>query len=100
MTYALITGASKGIGKAIAEELASQQINLLLVARDGLLLEELTQILKQQYKIQANFLAVDLATPNAVKTLNSWIETNSFQIKILVNNAGYGSKWPIYRLYL
>lgn len=94
MRYALITGASKGIGKAIAEELASRQVNLLLVARDTRLLEELTQAVKQQYHIQAHFLPLDLAAPNAVQTLNSWIETNLFKINILVNNAGYGLSGP------
>lgn len=88
--YALITGASKGIGKAIAEELASRQVNLLLVARDAQLLETLTKTLKQQYHIEAYFLALDLAIPNAVAALNSWIETNLFKVNILVNNAGYG----------
>lgn len=90
MKYALITGASKGIGKAIAEELASRQINLLLVARDARLLEELCLTLKQQYKIQAHFLAIDLAIPHAVEAVKSWIETNLFPVQILVNNAGYG----------
>lgn len=94
MRYALITGASKGIGKAIAEELASRQVNLLLVARDVRLLEELTQTVKQQYHIQAHFLALDLAAPNAVQTLNSWIETNLFKVNILINNAGYGLSGP------
>jgi short-subunit dehydrogenase len=94
MKYALITGASKGIGKAIAEELAARKVNLLLVARDAHLLEKLTQTLKQQYAIEAHFLALDLAVPNAVTTLNSWIETNLFKINILVNNAGYGLSGP------
>lgn len=90
MKYALITGASKGIGKAIAEELASRRVNLLLVARDTALLEELATQLKQQYAIQADFLSLDLAVPNAVETLKNWIEKNQYQINILVNNAGYG----------
>ncbi|TDO23426.1 SDR family NAD(P)-dependent oxidoreductase [Sediminibacterium goheungense] len=90
MTYALITGASKGIGKAIAEELASRRVNLLLVARDTALLEELTSQLKQQYAIQADFLSLDLAVPNAAETLKTWIENHQYQINILVNNAGYG----------
>ena len=47
MTYALITGASKGIGKAIAEELAARKINLLLVARSGDLLTTLANELQQ-----------------------------------------------------
>ncbi len=94
MKYALITGASKGIGKAIAEELASRRINLLLVARDTHLLEELTHTLKQQYHIQAHFLTLDLSIPNAVQTLNSWIENNLYQVQILVNNAGYGLSGP------
>jgi uncharacterized protein len=94
MTYALITGASKGIGKAIAEELASRRINLLLVARDAALLQELSQTLQQQYQIEADFLALDLAIPNAVQELNNWIETQHYRIHILVNNAGYGLSGP------
>ena len=90
MTYALITGASKGIGRAISEELASRRVNLLLVARDTSLLEELATQLKQQYAIQADYLSLDLAVPNAVETLKTWIENHQYQINILVNNAGYG----------
>lgn len=94
MKYALITGASKGIGKAIAEELASRQVNLLLVARDAVLLEKLSGTLKQQYRIEVYFIALDLSVPGAASTLYSWIETNLFHVDILVNNAGYGLSGP------
>ncbi len=92
--YALITGASKGIGKAIATELASRGVDLLLVARDVSALEELSTTLKKTYQIDVQFLGIDLSQPNAVQTLNSWIETNLYRINILVNNAGYGLSGP------
>lgn len=88
--YALVTGASKGIGKAIATELASRGVNLLLVARDVSSLEQLSITLKKTYQADVQFLGLDLSQPNAVQTLHSWIETNLFRINILVNNAGYG----------
>lgn len=92
--YALITGASKGIGKAIATELASRGVDLLLVARDVSALEELSTTLKKTYQIDVQFLGIDLSQPNAVHTLNTWIETNLYRINILVNNAGYGLSGP------
>lgn len=92
--YALITGASKGIGKAIATELASRGVDLLLVARDVSALEELSTTLKKTYQIDVQFLGIDLSQPNAVQTLNTWIETNLYRINILVNNAGYGLSGP------
>ena len=94
MTYALITGASKGIGKAIATELASRKINVLLIARDEQLLAALAQTLQQQYQIEAHYLALDLSLPGAVETIYNWVETNRFQVHILVNNAGYGLSGP------
>lgn len=92
--YALITGASKGIGKAIATELASRGVKLLLVARDVSALEQLSDTLKKTYQVDVQFLGLDLSLPNAVQTLNTWIETNLYRINILVNNAGYGLSGP------
>lgn len=92
--YALITGASKGIGKAIATELASRGVKLLLVARDVSALEQLSDTLKKTYQVDVQFLGLDLSQPNAVQTLNTWIETNLYRINILVNNAGYGLSGP------
>ena len=89
-TYALITGASKGIGKAIAEELASKQINLLLVARSESLLAGLTEQLAKQYGIQAKYLASDLTAIGAAQQIWDWVQKEGLQVHILVNNAGYG----------
>lgn len=90
MSFAVITGASKGIGKAIAEELAARKINLLLVARSGALLEELAIILSNRHQVSVDYLALDLAQPGAVEQIMNRIEERQYQIQVLVNNAGYG----------
>jgi short-subunit dehydrogenase len=94
MVYALITGASKGIGKAIAEELASKKINLLLVARSGSLLQEIATDLSARFGIQADHLAIDLADPSAPVQIVNWAKGKGYQLNILVNNAGYGLSGP------
>lgn len=94
MQYALITGASKGIGKAIAEEFASRKVNLLLVARSESLLETVSEELTARYQVQAHWLALDLTAPNASMQVYQWVEQNGYEINILVNNAGYGLSGP------
>jgi short-subunit dehydrogenase len=90
MSYALITGASKGIGRAIAENLAKRNINLLLVARSEGLLKEIAEELAVTYNIQAHYLAVDLSLSAASQHITNWVSENNFAVNILVNNAGYG----------
>lgn len=90
MSFAIITGASKGIGKAIAEELAARKINLLLVARSSALLEELAIRLSSQYQVSVDYLSLDLAQPDAVEQIMKRIAERQYKIQILVNNAGYG----------
>jgi len=90
MPYALITGASKGIGKAIAEELAAKNYDLLLVARSEPLLKEISAELSVKYKIKADHLAIDLANPGSPVQILNWIKEKGYAINILVNNAGYG----------
>ena len=90
MSYALITGASKGIGKAIAGELAARKMNLLLVARSTGLLEALAKELTAMHGIEAHTLALDLSDPAAPANIHDWVQRQGYQVSILVNNAGYG----------
>jgi short-subunit dehydrogenase len=90
MPTALITGASRGIGRAFAAELARRGYNLLLVARSSAQLEEVAAELRQQFKVQAAVLAQDLAAPYAVETVAEWAGSQTQELAVLVNNAGYG----------
>src|SRR4051812_17711527 len=90
MSFALITGASKGIGRAIAREFAARKTDLLLIARSEQLLNELSEELKRSYGIQVYYLAVDLGQPHAAKKIFDWCIEKNFTVSILVNNAGYG----------
>ncbi|UKJ09209.1 SDR family NAD(P)-dependent oxidoreductase [Solitalea lacus] len=90
MSYALITGASKGIGKAIAECLAQRSYDLLLVAQTEELLRKVATELGEKYKIKAQWLALDLAEQSAAQQVLNWVQQNDFPVSILVNNAGYG----------
>ncbi|MFM9839968.1 MAG: SDR family NAD(P)-dependent oxidoreductase [Cyclobacteriaceae bacterium] len=90
MAYALITGASGGIGLCLARELAQRKIDLLLVARSGDKLSTICDQLKKEFSIKAEYLSLDLSEPNAVNSLTNWLMEKSFSVNILINNAGYG----------
>jgi uncharacterized protein len=89
MSYALITGASKGIGEAIAYKLAAKGHDLLLVARSGDLLTKLAAALAEKHKITVHVLAIDLSESTAPGAVAAWAESKG-PVNILVNNAGYG----------
>jgi short-subunit dehydrogenase len=90
MSYALITGASKGIGKAIAFELAKHNYNILLTARSGGLLQNVSDEIKRTFPVQVNFIEIDLSEPGAAQKLYGWCVENNYAVSVLVNNAGYG----------
>lgn len=94
MSYALITGASRGIGRAIAEELARRGYNVLLVARSEKALKESAARLREKYKVESDFLALDLTAVGAAQKIFSWCEEKKYAIHILINNAGYGLSGP------
>lgn len=89
-TYALITGASKGIGKAMALALAKRKINLLLVARSVTALSDLREEIQASYGIQIHSLSIDLSEASAASRLYQWVEEKQINISILINNAGFG----------
>ena len=86
--WALITGASSGIGKEFARQLAACKLNLVLVARRFPLLESLGKELAQQYGIQYRTLEVDLSEENAIKKITD--ATRDLDIGLLISNAGTG----------
>ena len=81
---AIITGASKGIGKAIAEVLAEEGCNLHLVSRTEADLNAVRDDLQARFGITAHVLALDLAKPEAIQTLVD----AAADADILINNAG------------
>lgn len=89
--YALITGASKGIGKEIAIELAKKKYDLILIARSASQLENTAKEIKEKHAVQVDFLAMDLSAPDAAREVFSWVERKNYQVAVLVNNAGYGA---------
>lgn len=85
---ALITGASSGIGRAMAKNLASKGFNLILVARRQERLEELKAELKSKYDIKIKIICKDLSVPQNCIDLHD--EVQKVGIDILINNAGFG----------
>ncbi len=90
-TYALVTGASSGIGKAIATQLASRGINVLLIALPGSGLAEVAAELRAKYRVLVRYFESDLGAGDSIENVASWIEQNRFSLRILVNNAGFGN---------
>lgn len=90
MSYALVTGASKGIGKEIAKELAMRGYDLLLIARNSYELQMVKEEMEKKFAIQADYLVSDLSEQGAVDRIVEWVESKQIDLRILVNNAGYG----------
>jgi uncharacterized protein len=86
---ALITGASSGIGKAFAQELAKRQMNVVLVARSADKLHQLSQQLTQAYGIQAEVIATDLTEAGAALQVYKTVRARQLKINLLINNAGF-----------
>ncbi len=90
MSFALITGASRGIGRALAAELARRGYNVLLTARSEKDLAAVADELRLAHGVQARFLPLDLTTPGAAGQLAEWVQAQTTELAVLVNNAGYG----------
>ncbi|WP_313516514.1 SDR family oxidoreductase [Pseudomonas sp.] len=89
--YVLITGASSGIGLALAEALARRGRKLILVARQRDALESIACELSQRFGVEVLFRTCDLAEPIQLSGLLHELEQSERRIELLVNNAGIGS---------
>ena len=86
--WALVTGASAGIGAEFARQLSAMGFNLVVVARRRQRLEKLARDLENQNKIQVRIVTADLSQPDCLPLILS--ATESIEIGLLINNAGFG----------
>jgi len=87
---ALITGASKGIGKEFVVEFAKNNIEVIMVARSKKLLTELAQFVEKKYKSKTHVISTDLSTQNAAEEVYQAVNKEGLVVNYLVNNAGFG----------
>lgn len=105
--WALVTGASAGIGAEFCRQLAGLNYSLVLVARRSDRLQQLAQKLAAEHAIACRCFSVDLAEADAGFRLEEFLQDEGITISFLVNNAGYGvpgtfnqSDWPTHQASL
>lgn len=89
--WSVVTGASAGIGLAIAEELAAAGANLMLTARRKDRLEALAARLGSAHGVKVEVFPADLGEPSAPAQIRAFTDAHSLEIELLINNAGFGS---------
>jgi short-subunit dehydrogenase len=90
--YTLITGASSGIGKALALKCASKGMNILLVALPTEELYELEKQICRDFNVTCHSFGVDLSMHCSSAAVFNWVKENDYKVNILINNVGVGSK--------
>jgi short-subunit dehydrogenase len=93
--WALITGASSGIGKAFAFALAKRGAHLILVARSEEALQQIAREVVERFKIRAEIVVLDLSKTEAPQKLQTVVESLGHPVRVLVNNAGFGTYGPL-----
>lgn len=88
--WGLVTGASSGIGKEFARQLAARGMHLVLSARRQDLLEELSRELDTRHGTKSVIVPGDLADPSFPRQLYETVQEQNLDIQLLVNNAGVG----------
>jgi short-subunit dehydrogenase len=88
-SWALVTGATAGIGESFSRLLAANRYNLVLVARDLPRLQERAQALQEKFGVKTHVIQADLATNEGCQKIEQYISEN--QIDVLINNAGFGT---------
>lgn len=91
MEYTMITGASGGIGEALAYKVAERKHNLVLVARQETKLVRLSNILTDTYGCHVKYIVADLSKPTGANQLFEAINALELKVTVLINNAGIGS---------
>jgi short-subunit dehydrogenase len=88
MAWALVTGASVGIGESFTRLLASKGYNIALVSRDEAKLHERADSLREKFGVQTFVLPADLSTEQGCASVEEYLRT--YEVEVLINNAGFG----------
>ena len=86
--FTLITGASMGIGKAMAIECAGRKHNILIVALPGIEIEITAKEIRDKFHVEVQTLAIDLSGKEAPERVYCWCLENKYNVNFLINNAG------------
>src|SRR5258708_8809020 len=97
-SFALVTGASQGLGEVFARALAARGQNVILVARSRDKLDSLANELKRSHSILAEALVFDLASPSAAARIVRQLHDQNLRVNLLVNNAGFGVRGEFLKL--
>ena len=87
-SWALVTGATSGIGESFTRLLAENNYNIVLVARDLPRLQERAHGLQEKFKVDTHIIQADLSTDAGCTSVEQYIANN--QVDVLINNAGFG----------
>jgi len=87
-SWALVTGATSGIGESFTRLLAENNYNIVLVARDMPRLQERAQGLQEKFNVETHIIQADLSTDAGCAAVEHYIVNN--QVDVLINNAGFG----------
>lgn len=90
----LITGASGGIGKELADRFAAGGSNLVLVARNGAILEQLATDYRKHHDIEVTVIVQDVASLGVPQAIKQELDDREIHVDYLVNNAGFGLYGP------
>ena len=95
MQTALVTGASSGIGRQFALDLAARGCDLVLVARRADRLDALATAIRRDHGVTVTTIPLDLARPAPGRILHETLDRQGLNVTLLVNNAGFGATGPL-----
>ena len=98
MSYAIVTGASAGIGKEIAIQLAERGHDIILTARRENRLQEIASEIRSRYQVNVDYITADLAEVDAPDQIHEFCKNNNYDVEILINNAGYVLPKPFHEV--